>query len=78
MPRKIKPGSETTRLNLKVPTTVRERLERLKVTTEADTYGEVVRRALHVYETCVDVGLNGDEILIKSRKDGSVARLIIA
>lgn len=39
------------RLSLELPERVRERLERVRVATEADSLTEVIRRALIVYDT---------------------------
>lgn len=48
--------AQKTRLAVDVPPAVKERLERLRVQTEADSMSEVVRRALAVYELLVNEG----------------------
>lgn len=48
------------RLQVAVPEASIERLERLKVVTEATTTNEVVRRALRIYEGLYDMAERGD------------------
>jgi hypothetical protein len=53
MPR-IAAKSPKVRLNLEVPAAVRDRLERLRDDSGADTLTEVVRRSLEVYEVLLN------------------------
>lgn len=64
MPRP-KRTEERTRLNLDLTERVRDRLERLRDETEADSLTEVIRRALHVYDVMVHGAKNGTIILRK-------------
>ena len=56
------------RLNLEISQAVRERLERLRERTGAETITEVIRRALALHELLLDQTDQGGEIL--ARKDG--------
>lgn len=51
-----RPKLEKTRLAVDVPPTVKERIEEIRVMTEADSMAEVVRRALAVYESLIAEG----------------------
>jgi len=44
----------TTRLNLEIPQTLRDRIERLRDLSEAESMTEVIRRALATYEALLD------------------------
>ena len=57
-----------TRLNLEVSKSVRERMERLRDETEADSLTEVIRRALAVYELLWEQRKEGGEAFV--RRDG--------
>jgi len=59
---------ESVRLNLEVNPAVRERLERLKGATEAESLTEVIRRALAVYEVLIDLSPTSREIVIRDSK----------
>jgi hypothetical protein len=64
------------RLNLELPERVRERLERVRVMSEADSLTEVIRRALSVYDTLLTTALeDGGQIIL--RVDGKERELII-
>ena len=58
-----------TRLNLEVSQAVRERLQRLKDETDADSLTEVIRRSLAVYELLWDQQQQGGETIV--RRDGT-------
>ena len=64
-----------TRLNLEVSQPIRERLERLKDETEADSLTEVIRRALAVYELLWNQHKQGAQAIV--RQDGTERELII-
>ncbi len=64
-----------TRLNLEVSKSVRERMERLKDETEADSLTEVIRRALAVYELLWEQRKDGWETLV--RRDGTERSVLI-
>ncbi len=64
-----------TRLNLEVSRSVRDRLERLKDETEADSLTEVIRRALATYELLWDQHKQGGQAIV--RRDGIERELLI-
>lgn len=70
------PKSEKVRLNLEVPPAVRERLERLRDVSGADTMTEVVRRSLEVYEVLLNRS-PGEEIILRM-PDGKEKVVILA
>jgi len=47
------------RLNLELPERVRERLERVRVMSEADSLTEVIRRAMSIYDTLLTTSKEG-------------------
>ena len=53
-----------------------ERLTALKVETEASTYAEVVKNALKLYASMVDLEKAGHEFLLK-KSDGTVAPILL-
>lgn len=75
MPR-IPTGEPKVRLNLELTERVRDRLERLRSETEADTLVEVVRRALAVYDTLIASRENEEKLIIRSR-DGAERELLV-
>jgi hypothetical protein len=74
MPRTKRP--ESVRLNLEIAPAVRDRLERLRDETEAESLTEVIRRALAVYQVLVEESRGTKEIIIRS-KDGSEQTLLL-
>ena len=62
------------RLNLEISVQVRERIDRIKVLTEADSTTEVVRRSLSVYETLLNLETGR---LILRLPDGTEKDLIL-
>ena len=56
---------EKTRLNLELTRTVRDRLERLQASTEAESLTEVIRRALEVYEDLNGVRMDGGRVIVE-------------
>ena len=66
----------TSRLNLKLPQTVRDRLEELREESEAETLAEVIRRSLAVYDTLLRETQDGKEILVRDTK-GNLTRVIL-
>jgi hypothetical protein len=48
-----KRSEDRTRLHIDVPTNVKDRLEELRIATNAESLGEVFRRALAVYDMVV-------------------------
>jgi hypothetical protein len=69
--------SATSRLNLATSQQTRERLERLLTTADAETYSEVVRRALVVYEAVLEARKRGDRIIMEPTT-GDIRRELIA
>ena len=64
------------RLNLELPERVRERLERVRVMSEADSLTEVIRRALSVYDTLLTTTIEeGGKVILQV--DGKERELII-
>ena len=55
----------TSRLNLEMSLVVRQRLERLRDETDADSLSEVIRKALAVYEYLWDAKSSGASLLVK-------------
>jgi len=49
-----------------MPIPVREELELLRTKTHADSLGEVIRRALSVYQYLVDEKANGARIVLET------------
>lgn len=58
-----------------MPQSVRDRLERLKSETEADSLTEVIRRALSVYELLWDQRQQGWETVV--RRNGTEQSVLI-
>lgn len=67
---------ESVRLNLEVSPHVRERLERLREDTEAESLTEVIRRALAVYESLAEVAGSTKRIIIRD-KNGDERELLL-
>lgn len=53
------------RLNLTITPRVRDRLERLQASTEAESLTEVIRRALEVYEDLNGVRQDGGRVIVE-------------
>jgi Arc/MetJ-type ribon-helix-helix transcriptional regulator len=66
-------GRGTTRVQLELPPQAMERLQRLKETSEAASYAEVVRNALKVLEALIEERDKGSEILLKRANGETVA-----
>ena len=58
-------ASPKRRLNIELAARSRERLEKLRVTTEADSMTEVIRRALILYEELHQARTDGAAILLR-------------
>jgi hypothetical protein len=58
------------RLNLDMSVEVKEQIERLRDQIHADSMGEVIRRALAVYDYLQSEQTNGSNLVIRS-KDGA-------
>lgn len=58
-------GESVTRLHLELTSSTRQRLEKLKATTQADSLSEVLRRALIIYEFLCLERSNGSRIVVK-------------
>lgn len=74
MPRAKRP--ESVRLNLEIAPAVRERLERLRESTGAESLTEVIRRSLSVYETLIEISDSSQEIVVKD-KDGEMRPMLL-
>ena len=74
MPRAKRP--ESVRLNLEIAPAVRERLERLRESTGAESLTEVIRRSLSVYETLIEISDSSLEIVVKD-KDGEMRPMLL-
>lgn len=64
------------RLNLDFPETVRDRLERLRQDSEADSLKEVVRKAIALYERAIQTSNKGGQIILRE-EDGSETHLMM-
>ena len=58
-----------TRLNLEMTVKVKENLERLREQTDAQSFTEVIRRALALYRSLLDYKNTGAQIILRT-KDG--------
>jgi len=58
-------GSAVRRVQMDMPAKSFERLERLRDTTEAASYAEVMRNALRLYEAMIHEVEAGHEILVR-------------
>jgi hypothetical protein len=66
------------RLNLEISQQVRDRIDRIRVLTEADTTTEVIRRALSVYEALLGAtGLTMRGRLVLKMEDGTERDLLL-
>ena len=65
-----------TRLNLEITLAVRDRLERLREDTEADSLTEVIRRALAVYEMLWQNNAQGSQTILR-QPDGSEREILL-
>lgn len=67
------PGTErkTQRVQLELPPRSMERLSKLKESTEAASYAEVIRNAIRLYEAMVSEASAGREFYIKD-KSGTI------
>ncbi len=74
MPR-LKKDEARTRLNLELPQTARDRLEALRVETEADSLAEVIRRSLALYELLWQQQQQGVQII--ARKGDEEKRVLL-
>tara|TARA_Y100000589_G_C27117327_1_gene614832 strand:- start:503 stop:730 length:228 start_codon:yes stop_codon:yes gene_type:complete len=63
------------RLNLDLPQSARERLETLRIETEADSLAEVIRRSLALYELLWQQQQQGVQII--ARKDDEEKRVLL-
>ena len=63
----------TTRVQLELPETSFERLNRLKDKTEASSYAEVLKNALRLYEALVLEAEAGNEISIKQKSGETIS-----
>lgn len=69
-------NKETSRLNLEVSLSVRERLDQLRDLSDADSLTEVIRSALAVYEVVLQEVKRGGEVILCS-PDGVQRKLVI-
>jgi Arc/MetJ-type ribon-helix-helix transcriptional regulator len=63
----------TTRVQLEMPPQAMERLQKLKDSTEAASYAEVIRNALRLFEALAEEHAKGSEFSLK-RADGEVVQ----
>lgn len=69
-------SKERVRLNLTVTPKVRDRLERLRKSSDSETLTEVVRRALTVYEETLSVRQAGGRVVFE-HADGRTESVLI-
>lgn len=65
------------RLHLELPERVRNRLEEIRVLSEADSLTEVVRRALAVYDVLLVAVRDRKEKVVLRSEDGKERELVI-
>lgn len=65
------------RLHLELPERVRNRLEEIRVLSEADSLTEVVRRALAVYDVLLVAVRDRKETVVLRSEDGKERELVI-
>jgi hypothetical protein len=75
MPR-IAKGQPSRRLNLEMTETVRNNLDQLRDETNADTYAEVVRRALALYDFAWKSHQRGAKLQVEN-PDGTVQNVLV-
>jgi Arc/MetJ-type ribon-helix-helix transcriptional regulator len=63
----------TTRVQLEMPPQAMERLQKLKDSTEAASYAEVIRNALRLFEALAEEHAKGSEFSLK-RADGEIVQ----
>lgn len=69
-------SKDTTRVQLELPQSSFDRLNRLKERTEASSYTEVVRKALALQHHIVTAQLAGSKVLWRDPKTGETTELI--
>lgn len=69
-----RPESKKERLNLLISSEIREEMDRLKEELEADSLGEVVRRAIIAYGKLVE--LQNEGVIIKAKYEGQIVRIM--
>lgn len=69
--------AESVRINLEVAPAVRDRLERLRGDTGAESLTEVIRRALAVYETLTMISNGRATIVVRDAKGGEVPLILV-
>lgn len=62
-------GRETVRINLEVPSGVRDNIKELRVKSEASSLAEVFRRSLALYEMVLDHVKGGGKLVLE-KEDG--------
>jgi hypothetical protein len=72
---RLKRTEATRRLSLDMPESVRDRLERLREQTGADSLAEVIRRSLAVYELLWEQKAANAEIIVE--KDGKKKTIVL-
>lgn len=68
---------ESVRINLEVAPAVRDRIERLREASEAESLTEVIRRALAVYEKLIELSEKRGEIIIRTSKGEEMPLVLI-
>ena len=63
-------------MSLELSQSVRDRLERLRDTTEADSLTEVIRRSLAVYDLLINQERSGSTVVVKTR-EGTEQRVLL-
>lgn len=58
------------RLNLEISKSLRDRVERLQQTTEADSITEVIRRSVALAEELINATKRGDAVVIRDGTTG--------
>jgi hypothetical protein len=70
-------GKPISRLNLEMSETMRFRLENLRITTDADSLAEVVRRAINVYDFLWREQANGRRLVTQDHDGKTIHELVL-
>jgi len=65
------------RLNLELPIQVRERLEEIRVLSEAESVTEVIRRALSIYDLLLNMTVKEHGKVVIRSVDGTERELLL-
>jgi hypothetical protein len=61
-------SAETVRLNLRISTSVRDRLERVKETAQAESLTQVIRNSLVLYDALLEQTQQGSTVILRDKE----------